>query len=72
MNSSSACFDSVSGRLDQHRAVDDQREIHRHRVIALVDQRLGDVERGDAGVLQEAVVEQRFVHARAVAVRRAR
>jgi hypothetical protein len=30
------------GRLDQHRAVDDQREIHGHRVEALVDQRLGE------------------------------
>src|SRR3546814_9411194 len=29
------------GRLDQHRAVDDEREIHRHRMIALVYQRLG-------------------------------
>src|SRR3546814_6869232 len=33
------------GRLDEHRAVDDEREIDRHRVIALVDQPLGDVER---------------------------
>ena len=32
------------GRLDQHRAMDDQREVHGHRVEALVDQRLGDVD----------------------------
>ena len=42
------------GRLDQHRAVDDEREIHRHRVEALVDQPLGDVERREA--LGEPVV----------------
>jgi hypothetical protein len=31
--------------------------------IALVDQRLGDIERGRRPCLQERVVEQRFVHA---------
>src|SRR3546814_4411568 len=52
------------GRLDEHRAVDDEREIDRHRVIALVDQPLGDVERREA--FGEALVaEQRLVHARA-------
>src|SRR5690606_461825 len=51
-------------RLDQHGAVDDQREIHGHRVEALVDQRLGEVERGDPRALQELVVEQDLVHAR--------
>ncbi len=51
------------GRLDEHRAVDDERKVHRHRVEALVDQRLGEVERGDA--LGEAFVrKQGFVHAR--------
>lgn len=59
------------GRLDQHRAVHDEREVHRHRVIALVDQRLGDVDRGDPGTIEEMIVEQRLVHARAgVAERR--
>src|SRR6516162_121610 len=33
-------------------------------MISLVDQRFGEVERGDAGFLQKAVVEQHFVHAR--------
>src|SRR5581483_9030277 len=55
------------GRLDQERTVDDQREIHGHRVEALVDHRLGEVERGDAGAFQEAVVEKRLVHAWPVA-----
>ena len=35
--------------------MDDEREVHRHRVIALVDQRFGEIERGDAGALEEAV-----------------
>src|SRR5215472_524558 len=43
--------------------MNDQREINRHRMIPFVDQRLGEVERGDAGVLQKAVVEQYLVHA---------
>ena len=30
---------------------------------SLVDQRLGEIERGDAGILEEAVVEQHLVHA---------
>ena len=58
-------------RLDQHRPVHDQREVHGHRVIALVDHRLGEVERGDAGALKEAVVEQRLMHAGPVAEGRA-
>ncbi len=41
----------------------DEREIHRRRMKALIDQGLGEIERGHAGVLQELVVEQRFVHA---------
>ncbi len=63
MNRSRLAFGFRFRRLDQHRAMHDQREIDRHRVIALVDHRLGEVERGDAGVLQQAVVEQRLVHA---------
>ena len=47
--------------------MDDQREIHGHRVIALVDHRLGEVEGGDARVLEEAVIEQHLVHAGALA-----
>ena len=58
------------GRLDQHRAVHHQREIHRHRVIALVDHRLGEIERGDAGAFEPVIVEQHLVHAGPVAERR--
>src|SRR3546814_4191736 len=43
--------------------MDDEREIDRHRVIALVDQPLGDVERREA-FRQSLVAEQRLVHAR--------
>ena len=53
------------GRLDQHRPMDDQRKVHRHRMIAFVDQRLGEVERGDPGILQKTVVEQHLMHAQA-------
>jgi hypothetical protein len=48
MNWSSVAFDSVSVGSDQHRAVHHQREVHGHRVIALVDQALGEIERGEA------------------------
>ena len=51
------------GRLDQHRAMHDQREVHRHWMEALVDQPLGDVERREA-VGEPVVAEQRLVHAR--------
>ena len=51
------------GGLDQQCPVYNQREVHRHRMISLVDHRLGEVERRDAGFLQEVVVEQHFVHA---------
>ena len=51
------------GRLDQQGAVHDERKIHRHRVEALVDQRLREIEGRDPGVLQEFVVEQHLVHA---------
>ena len=53
--------------LDQHGAVHHQREIHRHGMITLVDHRLGEIERGDAAAFQEAIVEQRLVHAGAFA-----
>src|SRR5207244_3833835 len=53
------------GRLDQQRAVHDQREVHRHRVKALVDQRLREIERDDPGILQEIIVEQHLMHANA-------
>ena len=33
-------------------------------MVALVDHRLGKIERADAGVLEERIVKQRFVHAR--------
>ena len=39
------------GRLDQHPLLDDQREVDRRRVEAVVDQPLGDVEGADAGLL---------------------
>ena len=51
------------GRLDQHRAVHHQREIHGHRVEALVDQRLGEIDRGEA-LGETLVAEHRLVHAR--------
>ncbi len=63
MNRSSEALRFRFGRLDQHGAVHDEREIHRHRMIALVDHRLGEIERGDAGALQPGVVEQHLVHA---------
>jgi hypothetical protein len=40
-------------------------------MIALVDHRLGEIQGGDAGALQETVVEQRLMHAGPVAKRRA-
>ena len=39
------------GRLDQHPLLDDQREVDRRRVVAVVDEALGDVEGPDAGPL---------------------
>src|SRR3712207_9204262 len=36
------------GRLDQQRLVDEQGEVHRRRVEAVVEQALGEVERLDA------------------------
>ena len=71
MKRSSDSLDFGFGRLDQHRAMHHQREIHGHGMIALVDHRLGEIQRGDAGAFQEAVVEQRLMHAGAVAERRA-
>ena len=53
-------------RLHQQRAMDHQREIHGHGMEALVDHRLGEIEGGDAGILEEAVVEQRLMHAGAL------
>lgn len=51
------------GRLDQHRAADDQREIDRHWVVAVFAERFGDVEGGDARLLLALVGQQAFVHA---------
>jgi len=62
-------MDSDYGRLDQHGAMDDKRKIHRHRVVTLIDHRLGEVERGHARALQELVVEQHLVLAGLVAKR---
>jgi hypothetical protein len=42
--------------------MDDQREVHGHRMEALVDQRLGEIERVDV-VGKAAVGEDRLVHA---------
>ena len=50
-------------RLDQHGAMDNQGEIHGHRMIPLVDHRLGEIEGGYPRILQEAIVEQGFMHA---------
>src|SRR5579871_3104000 len=44
------------GRFHQQGAVDDEGEIHGHGMEALVDHGLGEVEGGDAGILEEAVV----------------
>ena len=33
-------------RFDQHRTMHHKREIHGHRMIAFIDQRLGQIERG--------------------------
>ena len=54
--SASAKASSVStrlglGRLDEHALVDDQREVDRRRVEAVVDEALGDVQRAHAGPL---------------------
>ena len=53
------------GRLDHQRAVHDQREVDRRRVVAVVDQALGDVERRDAVRLELPVREHALVHHRA-------
>src|SRR3990170_2661133 len=50
-------------RLYHYRAVNDQREVDRRRVIAVVDEPLGDVHRGDAASELELVGEYGFVHA---------
>src|SRR5581483_5162726 len=57
------------GRLDEERAMDDQRKIHGHRMEPLVNHRLGEIEGGEAGALEKMIVEQHFVHAAAVAER---
>ena len=55
------------GRLDHQRLGDDQREVDRRRVEAVVHQPLGDVERGDAVLaLQVARREHELVHAEPV------
>ena len=51
----------VLGRLDHHRPVHDEREVDGHRVEAVVHQALSDVEGGDAGLLEELVVEDHLV-----------
>jgi len=51
----------VLGRLDHHRPVHDEGEVDGHRVEAVVHQALGDVECGDAGLLQQLVVEDHLV-----------
>ena len=45
----------------------DEREVHCGRMHAIVDERLGDIQRGDAGLLLElAQIENEFMHADAV------
>src|SRR5258708_27645247 len=51
-------------RLDQHRAVHDQREIHGHRMEALGDQRLGEVY-GAYAPFKPAIRKKRLVLATA-------
>jgi hypothetical protein len=48
----------------------DERKIHRHGVVALVDHRLGEIERRDARAVEPFVVEQNLVHAGTISKRR--
>src|SRR5258708_18888814 len=57
-----ACDRLGLGRLDQHRSMDDQREIHRHRMEAFINQSLGKIECADAAG-KAFVREDRFMHA---------
>ena len=54
------------GRLHQECAVDDEGEIHGHRVEAFINHGLGEIEGGDIAAIEKAVVKQRLVHARAL------
>ena len=54
------------GRLDHHRLVDDEREVDRRRMIAVIDHPLGDVERAGALSLLPLPGEDHLVHAAAV------
>jgi hypothetical protein len=52
------------GRLDEQRLVDDEREVHRRRVHAVVEQALGEVQRADAELLlHRRPGEDELVHA---------
>ena len=53
-------------RLDHERLMDDQREIHCGRMNAVVEQTLGDIERGNAGFLMQPIQRHdELVHTRA-------
>ena len=55
------------GRLDQQRLVDEQREVDRRRVEAVVEQALGEVERLEPELaLHRRAGEHELVHADAV------
>src|SRR5436190_10497076 len=55
------------GRLDHQRLVHNEREVHRGRVIALVNQALGDVQRLDARLVLDVLAGQHhLVHTHAV------
>src|SRR5690606_17549800 len=58
-------------RLDGQCTMYDQREVHGHGMVALVDHGLREVERRDVGVLEPRIVEEHLVHTRAIAVRTA-
>ena len=52
------------GRLDEQRLVDEQREVHRRRVEAVVEQPLGEVQRADPQLLLHRRARQHeLVHA---------
>ena len=55
-------------RLDHDRLGDDQGEVDRRRVVAVVDQALGQVEGAQAVLAQPAPVQDELVHADAVDV----
>src|SRR2546423_2123672 len=58
------CATDRLGRLDEHRALHDEREVDGHRVEAVINQALRDVERVDAFAQLPLVGEENLVHRR--------